>query len=157
MSGEKSGPLPKILTVGQVAERSGVAVSTIHFYESKGLIASWRTDGNQRRYLRSVLRQVSVIKVAQQLGIPLAEVKETLGMLPADQVPTAEHWRAIATSWRGRLDERIKRLTLLRDRLTGCIGCGCLSSVEDCPLRNPDDIAGSEGAGPRHLEARRRR
>src|SRR3954464_6678038 len=86
MSAKKSGPLPKILTVGQVAERSGVAVSTIHFYESKGLIASWRTDGNQRRYLRSVLRQVSVIKVAQQLGIPLAEVKETLGMLPADQV-----------------------------------------------------------------------
>jgi MerR family transcriptional regulator, redox-sensitive transcriptional activator SoxR len=156
MSAKKSGPLPKILTVGQVAERSGVAVSTIHFYESKGLIASWRTDGNQRRYLRSVLRQVSVIKVAQQLGIPLAEVKETLGMLPADQVPTAEHWRAIATSWRGRLDERIECLTLLRDRLTGCIGCGCLS-VEDCPLRNPDDIAGSEGTGPRHLEARRRR
>jgi MerR family transcriptional regulator, redox-sensitive transcriptional activator SoxR len=156
MSAKKSGPLPKILTVGQVAERSGVAVSTIHFYESKGLIASWRTDGNQRRYPRSVLRQVSVIKVAQQLGIPLAEVKETLGMLPADQVPTAEHWRAIATSWRGRLDERIERLTLLRDRLTGCIGCGCLS-VEDCPLRNPDDVAGSEGTGPRHLEARRRR
>jgi MerR family redox-sensitive transcriptional activator SoxR len=156
MTAKKSGPLPKILTVGQVAERSGVAVSTIHFYESKGLIASWRTDGNQRRYLRSVLRQVSVIKVAQQLGIPLAEVKETLGMLPADQVPTAEHWRAIATSWRGRLDERIGRLTLLRDRLTGCIGCGCLS-VEDCPLRNPDDVAGSEGTGPRHLEARRRR
>src|SRR3954453_4143491 len=113
MSDGKFGPLPKILTVGQVAERSGVAVSTIHFYESKGLIASWRTDGNQRRYLRSGRRQGSGIKVAQQLGIPLAEVKETLGMLPTDQVPTAEHWRAIATSWRGRLDERIERLHAL--------------------------------------------
>ncbi len=107
----KSGPLPKILTVGQIAERSGVAVSTIHLYDSKGLIASWRTDSNQRRYPRSVLRQVSIIKVAQQLGIPLAEVKEMLGPLPADQVPTAKDWQVIATGWRGRLDERIERLS----------------------------------------------
>jgi MerR family transcriptional regulator, redox-sensitive transcriptional activator SoxR len=156
MSDRKINPLPKILTVGQVAERSGAAVSTIHFYEAKGLITSWRTNGNQRRYPRSVLRQVSIIKVAQQLGIPLAEVKETLGPLPADQIPTAKDWQVIATGWRGRLDERIERLTLLRDRLTGCIGCGCLS-VGDCPLRNPDDVAGYEGVGPRHLQARRRR
>jgi MerR family redox-sensitive transcriptional activator SoxR len=133
-----------------------VAVSTIHLYDSKGLIASWRTDSNQRRYPRSVLRQVSIIKVAQRLGIPLAEVKEMLGPLPADQVPTAKDWQVIATGWRGRLDERIERLTLLRDRLTGCIGCGCMS-VEDCPLRNPDDVARSDGAGPRHLEPRRSR
>ena len=156
MSDRKINPLPKILTVGQVAERSGVAVSTIHFYEVKGLITSWRTNGNQRRYPRSVLRQVSIIKVAQQLGIPLAEVKETLGPLPTAQIPTAKDWQVIATGWRGRLDERIEHLTLLRDRLTGCIGCGCLS-VGDCPLRNPDDVAGYEGVGPRHLQARRRR
>jgi len=150
MSDGKFGPLPKILTVGQVAKRSGVAVSTIHFYEVKGLITSWRTNGNQRRYPRSVLRQVSIIKVAQQLGIPLAEVKETLGPLPTDQIPTAKDWQVIATGWRGRLDERIERLTLLRDRLTSCIGCGCLS-LRRCALSNPDDVVAARGPGAVYL------
>jgi MerR family redox-sensitive transcriptional activator SoxR len=141
----------KELSVGELAARSGVAVSTIHFYEHKGLIKGWRTQGNQRRYARDVLRQVAVIRVAQRLGIPLASIKEAMNSLPRGRAATAKDWSKLSQRWRAQLDERILKLTSLRDRLTGCIGCGCLS-LESCPLRNPEDALGSEGAGPRLLD-----
>lgn len=137
----------KPLTVGEVAARSGVAVTALHFYESKGLIKSERNAGNQRRYPRAVLRRVALIKVAQRLGIPLAQIGEALKRLPEDRAPTAADWKALSEQWRRELDERIDQLTLLRDRLTGCIGCGCLS-MEACPLRNQGDVLGEQGPGP---------
>ena len=139
------------LSVGQVAERSGVAVSALHFYERKGLIRSVRTNGNQRRYQRDVLRRVAVIKVAQQTGVPLEAVRRALATLPSDRAPTAAEWKRLSASWRADLDRRIKRLTELRDRLGGCIGCGCMS-LKVCPLRNPMDELGHDGAGPRLLD-----
>jgi MerR family redox-sensitive transcriptional activator SoxR len=147
----KPGKPPAILTVGEVAARSGVAVSTVHFYERRGLISGWRTAGNQRRYDRATLRRVAIVKVAQQLGIGLAEIGARLAALPADRTPARSDWAQIAERWREDLDRRIVRLALLRDRLDGCIGCGCLS-VENCPLRNPDDRLGEAGPGPHHLE-----
>lgn len=142
--------LRRELTVGEVAERSGVAVSTLHFYESKGLIKSWRTAGNQRRYARDVLRRVGIIKVAQRTGIPLAEIREALDTLPNGRTPNARDWAKLSARWREDLDGRIEQLTLLRDRLEGCIGCGCLS-MDSCPLRNPEDVAGGRGSGPQYL------
>jgi MerR family redox-sensitive transcriptional activator SoxR len=139
------------LSVGEVAERSGVAVSTLHFYEAQGLIKSWRNSGNQRRYAREVLRRVAVIKVAQRTGIPLTEIRDALATLPEKRTPTAEDWKKLSTRWRAHLDERINRLTRLRDQLDGCIGCGCLS-LEVCPLRNPWDKLGEQGPGPRLLD-----
>ena len=140
------------LSVGEVAKRSGVAVSTLHFYETKGLIFSLRTEGNQRRYPRGILRRVAVIKVAQRTGIPLASIQAALARLPDGRAPTAEDWSALSSAWRTELDERIRRLTQLRDQMDDCIGCGCLS-LKACPLRNPEDALGVEGAGPRLLEA----
>lgn len=145
------GGISKVLTVGEVAARSGVAVSTLHFYESQGLIKSWRNRGNQRRYPREVLRRVGVIKVAQRTGIPLALIREALATLPDERTPTAEDWRKLSTRWRADLNERINRLTGLRDQLEGCIGCGCLS-LGVCPLRNPWDRLGEQGPGPRLLD-----
>jgi MerR family redox-sensitive transcriptional activator SoxR len=139
------------LTVGEVAARSGVAVSTLHFYEAKGLIRSRRSEGNQRRYPREVLRRVSVIKVAQRTGIPLAAIRAALAMLPEERTPNVEDWKALSAAWRADLDGRIARLTRLRDQLDGCIGCGCLS-LQACPLRNPWDELGQEGPGPRLLD-----
>jgi MerR family transcriptional regulator, redox-sensitive transcriptional activator SoxR len=139
------------LSVGDVAERSGVPVSTLHFYEAKGLIHSRRTGGNQRRYGRDVLRRVAIIKVAQRTGLSLAAIREALGTLPPDRVPGVADWRRLSESWRDELDERIARLERLRDRLEGCIGCGCLS-LEHCPLRNPDDRLAQEGPGAAMLE-----
>ncbi|MFD2263992.1 redox-sensitive transcriptional activator SoxR [Lacibacterium aquatile] len=136
-----------LLMVGEVAARSGVAVSTLHFYEAKGLIRSFRSAGNQRRYRRGVLRRVAVIKVGQRTGIPLADIKRALDLLPADRPLTAEDWRLLSDGWRADLDERIAKLTALRDQLGDCIGCGCLS-MEACPLRNPDDSLGVRGGGP---------
>jgi len=141
----------KQLMVGEVAARCGVAVSTLHFYEAQGLITSWRNPGNQRRYPREVLRRVSVIKVAQRTGIPLAEIRDALAELPEKRTPTAEDWQRLSSRWRGQLDERIERLTRLRNQLDGCIGCGCLS-LGVCPLRNPWDQLGEEGPGPRLLD-----
>lgn len=139
------------LSVGEIARRSGVAVSTLHFYETKGLIESFRNRGNQRRYPRSVLRRVAVIKVAQKTGIPLAEIHDALSVLPHDRPLTAQDWRTLSETWKRKLDERIASLTALRDHLTGCIGCGCLS-MTDCPLRNPYDVLGEKGVGPMILE-----
>ncbi|MCM8739181.1 redox-sensitive transcriptional activator SoxR [Azospirillum sp. CT11-132] len=141
----------KDLTVGEVARRSGVAVSTIHFYEAQGLIRSWRNPGNQRRFSRDVLRRVAVIKVAQRLGISLASIADALNALPQDRSPTTADWRRMSERWRAELDDRIAKLTKLRDNLDGCIGCGCLS-IRDCPLRNPWDELGDAGAGPRLLD-----
>lgn len=136
----------KALSVGEVAQRSGVAVSTIHFYEAKGLITGWRSSGNQRRYSRDVLRRIAVIRVAQRAGIGLADIRQALSALPADRTLSAHDWSALSSTWRAELDARIRSLTQLRDQLDGCIGCGCLSLI-DCPLRNPGDRLGHKGTG----------
>jgi MerR family redox-sensitive transcriptional activator SoxR len=141
----------KSLSVGEVAARSGVAVSTIHFYEAKGLIRGWRTGGNQRRYGRDVLRRIAIVKVAQLTGIPLAEIGAALSTLPDGRTPTAADWRELSSRWRADLDRRIGLLTDLRDKLDDCIGCGCLS-VSACPLRNPGDVLSETGAGPLLLD-----
>jgi MerR family transcriptional regulator, redox-sensitive transcriptional activator SoxR len=145
------GPRSRELTVGEVAARIGVPVSTLHFYEAKGLITSWRTVGNQRRYPREVLRRVGIIKVAQRTGIPLAEIKRAMSSLPRGRTPTDQDWKKLAEQWRAQLEERIHRLTRLRDHLNGCIGCGCLS-VSACPLYNADDQLASRGPGAHYLE-----
>lgn len=141
----------KQLSVGDVAARSGVAVSSLHFYEAEGLIKSWRNRGNQRRYPREVLRRVAVIKVAQRTGIALKDIREALATLPDERTPTADDWQRLSKRWRADLDDRIARLTRLRDQLDGCIGCGCLS-LGICPLRNPWDKLSAEGPGPRLLD-----
>jgi MerR family redox-sensitive transcriptional activator SoxR len=139
--------MQKELTVGEVAERSGVAISALHFYEAKGLIKSRRNGGNQRRYSRDVLRRVAVIKVAQRIGIPLASISEAFSALPDGRTPNARDWMRLSSQWKAELDERIARLTQLRNDLTGCIGCGCLS-LERCTLRNPMDELAQRGSGP---------
>lgn len=145
------GQIKAELSVGELAARSGVAVSTLHFYEAEGLIASRRTSGNQRRYPREVLRRVAVVKAAQRLGIPLSSIRAALETLPDKRTPTAADWAALSTAWRAELDERIARLTKLRDQLGSCIGCGCLT-LESCPLRNPWDVLSKQGSGARLLE-----
>ena len=144
-------PSGRFLSVGEVAERSGLAVSALHFYERKGLISSIRSRGNQRRYGRDVLRRLGIIKVAQRVGIPLSEIQAAFATLPQGRTPTVADWQRLSAIWKDDLDARIARLSLLRDRLTGCIGCGCLS-IEGCPLRNPCDRLGKEGPGARLLE-----
>lgn len=141
----------KDLSVGEVAARSGVAVSALHFYESKSLIRSWRTAGNQRRYPRDVLRRVAIIKVAQRLGIPLASIRHALMAPPEGRTPTVRDWRRLSATWKAELDDRIETLTKLRDQLSDCIGCGCLS-INVCRLRNPWDALSEQGAGPRLLD-----
>lgn len=148
---ERHGQPSTHLGVGELARRAGVAVSTLHFYESKGLIRSWRSSGNQRRYARDVLRRVAVIKVAQKLGIPLARIGKALATLPESRTPNARDWARLSAQWRGELDERIERLSRLRDSLDDCIGCGCLS-LETCPLRNPGDRIAERGSGAWALE-----
>ncbi|MEG2047744.1 MAG: redox-sensitive transcriptional activator SoxR [Comamonas sp.] len=135
------------LSVGEVSSRSGVAVSALHFYERQGLIASSRTAGNQRRYARAVLRRVAVIKVAQRMGVPLAEIAQALAHLPGNRVPGKKDWGKLSSHWKEQLDERIATLTQLRNQLDSCIGCGCLS-LKVCPLRNHEDCLGDQGAGP---------
>jgi MerR family redox-sensitive transcriptional activator SoxR len=151
MKMDQPGRIAGELTVGEVAARSGVAVSTLHFYESEGLIRSWRNQGNQRRYPREVLRRVAVIRVAQRTGISLASIRDALGALPNGRTPTAEDWTELSARWRAELNDRIDRLIRLRDQLDGCIGCGCLS-LDVCPLRNPWDKLSEEGPGPRLLD-----
>lgn len=151
MSKDEPQEIHRELTVGEVAARSGVAVSALHFYETKGLILSWRNSANQRRYPREVLRRVSIIKVAQRLGIPLASIREAFDSLPKGRTPNQKDWAKLSARWHTELDDRIARLTKLRDQLTGCIGCGCLS-MDSCPLRNPCDKLSAEGPGPHLLE-----
>ncbi|TXS89537.1 redox-sensitive transcriptional activator SoxR [Parahaliea maris] len=139
------------LSVGKVAERAGVSVATLHFYENRGLISSWRNNGNQRRYRQGVLRRIAVIKTAQRLGLSLAEIAAAMETLPADRTPTKADWKRLSSRWRGQLQARIDQLEKLRDQLDGCIGCGCLS-LQQCRLRNPDDIAAEEGDGAIYLE-----
>lgn len=139
------------LSIGEVARRSGVSISTLRFYEDQGLIWSNRNAGNQRRYGRGVLRAVAIIKVAQRAGIPLAAIRAHLRTLDRDKPITTADWARLSTEWRDDLDDRIARLTRLRDQMTGCIGCGCLS-VDECPLRNPGDALGAGGTGPRLID-----
>lgn len=148
---KKSTRIKTLLTPGEVAKRCGVAVSALHFYESKGLIKSTRNGGNQRRYRRDVLRSVAIIKIAQRIGIPLATIGEAFGVLPEGQPLSAKEWAQLSSLWREELDRRIHTMVALRDQLDGCIGCGCLSR-RDCPLRNPEDKLGEKGTGARLLE-----
>ncbi|CDL87496.1 redox-sensitive transcriptional activator SoxR [Xenorhabdus cabanillasii] len=150
MSEDKNIDFNRALTIGEVAKRSGVAISTLHFYESKGLIKSSRNQGNQRRFPAIVLRYIAIIKVAQSTGIPLKEIKKILSQFPPNSKLTTEQWRMLSSQWRDMLDQRITKLTQLRNNLDSCIGCGCLSLTE-CPLRNPNDILGEKGTGPRIL------
>lgn len=136
--------------IGTLADRSGVATSALRFYESEGLIRSERTGGGHRVYPKSVLRRVAFIRIAQRMGLSLGEIGEALAILPADRAPTKREWERLSRSWRSRLNERIAVLESLRDDLSGCIGCGCLS-LKSCRLYNPDDVAASRGTGPRYL------
>lgn len=138
------------LSIGAVAERSGLAVSALRFYEDRGLITAERTDGGQRRYHRDVLRRLAFISVAQRVGLTLGEIGEALDTLPANASPMGEEWSRLSASWRPLLDERIALLEGLRDELDSCIGCGCLS-LDRCALYNPDDRARTLGTGPRYL------
>lgn len=138
------------LSIGAVSERTGVAPSALRFYEAEGLIASERTDGNQRRYHRDVIRRVSFIRVAQQVGLTLEEIGEALDSLPGNRTPTAKDWERLSRTWRPRIDAQIGVLERLRDRLDVCIGCGCLS-LGVCTLANPGDVAGEAGPGPRFV------
>lgn len=138
------------LTPSEMAYRSGVAVSALHFYEREGLIDSTRTSGNQRRYARDTLRRVAFIRMSQRLGIPLARIREALATLPTSRTPTSRDWARLSAGWRADLDERILHLQRLRDNLAGCIGCGCLS-LKTCALSNPDDILAQRGPGAAKL------
>lgn len=138
------------LTIGELANRSGVATSALRFYETKGLIESERTDGNQRRYPRATLRRVALIRAGQEVGLSLAELAGALERLPHSKTPTKGDWERLSRSWRTRLDTQIAELTALRDELTDCIGCGCLS-LKSCSIFNPEDAASDLGTGPRYL------
>lgn len=138
------------LTIGALSERTGVAPSALRFYEAEGLITSTRTPGGQRRYRRDTIRRVSFVRIAQQVGLSLDEIREALSSLPRNRTPDRRDWERLSASWRPRLDERIALLERLRDRLDGCIGCGCLS-LSSCKLANPGDVAGRSGPGARYL------
>lgn len=138
------------LTPGELSERSGVAISALHFYEREGLIVSRRTSGNQRRYTRETLRRVAFIRMSQRLGIPLARVRDALATLPADRIPTSKDWARLSAGWRQDIDDRILHLQRLRDNLSGCIGCGCLS-LKSCILANPGDVLAEQGPGAVNL------
>ena len=139
-----------LLTIGDFAARSGVAPSALRFYEKEGLIRSTRTTGNQRRYQRGELRRVGFIRIAQQVGVSLDEIREALSALPENRTPTKADWSRLSARWRKRLEERITLMERLRDQLTGCIGCGCLS-LQRCKLINPEDRLAATGPGPRKL------
>lgn len=138
------------LSIGEVAERAGVATSALRFYERQGLISSERTSGGQRRYRREVLRRVAFVRVAERVGLSLAEVRSALGQLPAGRTPTKKDWAHLSLLWREALEQRIVLLEGLRDQLSSCIGCGCLS-LRACALYNPHDRAAGLGTGPRYL------
>ena len=138
------------LTIGAVSERTGVAASALRFYEAEGRIHATPTDSGQRRYPREVLRRIAFIRVAQQIGLSLDEIRAALASLPENRTPTQRDWERLASSWRPRLDAHIAMLERLRDRLVGCIGCGCLS-MKACRLVNPGDAAAARGPGPRYV------
>ena len=133
-------------SVGRIAKRCGVKVSTLHFYEEKGMIRSWRNSGNQRRYKADVMRRIAVIKAAQKIGINLNEIKKAMASLPNNRTPSTQDWAKLSTRWRDELNTRIAYMEKLRDCFTGCIGCGCLS-MKKCPIYNGDDKLASEGNG----------
>jgi MerR family redox-sensitive transcriptional activator SoxR len=138
------------LTIGALSERTGVATSALRYYEAEGLLHSTRSEGNQRRYARDALRRVSFIRVAQQVGLSLEEIADSLASLPDSRTPNQRDWERLSNSWRPRLDAQIAMLERLRDQLDGCIGCGCLT-LKVCALYNPDDQAAARGSGPRYL------
>jgi MerR family redox-sensitive transcriptional activator SoxR len=142
--------LPALLTIGELARRTGLSVSAIRFYEARGLVAAIRTGGNQRRFMRSDIRRLSFALIAQRCGLTLGEIEREMAGLPNGRAPNREDWQAISSRLRATLDARIAILERTRDRLDGCIGCGCLS-LETCALYNPDDRAARGGAGPRFL------
>ena|SRR5918994_6969991 len=139
-----------LLTIGEVTQRSGLAASAVRFYEAEGLVASTRTAGGQRRFERHVLRRLAFVRAAQQVGLSLDEIRAALATLPAGRTPTRADWERLSRSWRQRLDEQIAALEALREGLTGCIGCGCLS-LRSCTLFNPDDALAATGPGARRL------
>ncbi|MEO3782725.1 redox-sensitive transcriptional activator SoxR [Actinocorallia sp. B10E7] len=146
MPGSPGAPA-SLLSVGEVSERSGVSVSTLHFYERENLIEAERTAGNQRRYRRDVLRRLSFIRVSQRVGVPLKDIRSALESLPSGRTPTRRDWARLSERWRDELESRIKALERLRDDLTDCIGCGCLS-LDSCSLHNPSDTLREKGTGP---------
>jgi MerR family transcriptional regulator, redox-sensitive transcriptional activator SoxR len=144
------------LTIGEVADRSGVATSALRFYEAQGLITAGRTGGNQRRYERAVLRRIALINAGRAAGIPLERIRTALDSLPTGRTPTRRDWERLSRAWRDDLDRQIATLHSVRDRLTTCIGCGCLS-IDACTLLNPDDEAGELGPGAHYLRRDSRR
>jgi len=141
----------KTLTIGELAQRSGVATSAIRFYEQRGLVHSIRTTGNQRRFAQATLRRVGFIRAAQTVGLSLDEITAALATLPENRTPTKADWTRLSQTWRKRLDEQIERIERLRDNLDGCIGCGCLS-LKSCALSNPRDTLASKGPGAVKLD-----
>jgi MerR family transcriptional regulator, redox-sensitive transcriptional activator SoxR len=144
------------LTIGEVADRSGVAPSALRFYEQQGLVTSTRTSGNQRRYPRAVLRRIALVQAGKAAGIPLDEIRAALDALPTHRTPSRRDWERLSRGWRADLDRRIATLEAIRNRLTTCIGCGCLS-IDRCDLLNPDDEAADQGAGAHYLRRDSRR
>lgn len=138
------------LSIGELSERSGLAPSALRYYEAEGLIDATRTAGGQRRFAREVLRRIAFIRVAQEVGLSLDEIREALSTLPGGRTPTEKDWQRLSSSWRPRVEARIRLLERLRDRLDSCIGCGCLS-LRSCGLLNPDDEVADHGPGPRYL------
>ena len=147
MSQRRTPPPP--LTIGELAARTGVATSALRFYEDRGLIAAARTDAGHRRYPRATTRRVAFIVFAQRVGLTLEEIRAALAALPTDRVPARDDWDRLTNAWRARIDERIAELARLKDSLTTCIGCGCLS-LDRCAVLNPDDRLASHGPGPRY-------
>jgi MerR family transcriptional regulator, redox-sensitive transcriptional activator SoxR len=138
------------LTIGDLSRRTGVAPSALRFYEAEGLIHSTRTSGGQRRYSRDTIRRISFMRIAQQVGLSLDDIRQALASLPDNRTPTRQDWQRLSSSWRPLLDARMALLQRLRDNLSGCIGCGCLS-LDVCPLYNPDDVLAEDGPGARIL------
>jgi MerR family redox-sensitive transcriptional activator SoxR len=141
------------LTIGELSERSGVASSAIRYYEQRGLVASRRTTGNQRRYPRAMLRRLAFVRTAKRVGLTLEEIESALATLPSNRTPNKADWTRLSRGWRPRLDAQIQQLERLRDTLDSCIGCGCLS-LQRCALSNPDDEVADRGPGPVFLEGR---
>ncbi len=142
--------MDSMLTIGEVAERSGLAASAIRFYERQGLVHAQRTSSGQRRFRRDVLRRIAFIRIAQRVGLTLEEIVAALAVLPVDRAPTRRDWERLTAGWQDRIDQRISLLQALQSGLSSCIGCGCLS-LRTCSLANPDDVAATMGPGPQYL------